>query len=70
MKQVERWQWRYRWAGRMVTGRVHMTEVEVHHEHPDAVRVEGTRRVDEVPETEEELQAARRRTDTSAIQRR
>jgi hypothetical protein len=70
MRLIERWQWRYKWTGRMVTSRVHMTEEEAKREHPDAVRVDETRRVDEEPETEEEQRAARMRTDTSSIQRR
>jgi hypothetical protein len=65
MKRVERWLWRYRWAGRMVTGRVHMTAEEVKREHPDAVRVDGTMRIIEEPETAEEIRAAMQRTDTS-----
>jgi hypothetical protein len=70
MKQIERWLWRYKWAGRMVTGRVHMTEEEVRREHPAAVRVDGTMRVVEEPETDEEIRAARMRTDTASVQRR
>jgi hypothetical protein len=70
MKLIERWQWRYKWAGRMVTGRVHMTRDEVMREHPDAVRVDGSLRVVEEPETDEEIRAARARTDTSSAQRR
>jgi hypothetical protein len=70
MKLIERWQWRYKWAGRMVTGRVHMTREEVMREHPEAVQVEGTKRIDQQPETEEEHRAAFARTDTSSVQRR
>jgi hypothetical protein len=67
MKQIERWLWRYKWAGRKVTGAVHMSEEEVMREHPDAVRVEGSKRIVEEPETEEEHRAARARTDTSRL---
>jgi hypothetical protein len=67
MKRVERWLWRYRWTGRMVTGCVHMTEEEVKREHPDAVKADGTKRVDEEPETDAEMRARIQGTDTSRL---
>lgn len=60
MKTVEKWLWRIRWAGRMTTTRAHFTEEEVRKEHPEAVRVEGSRIVVEMPETQAELDAAMR----------
>ncbi len=58
MKQIEKWRWRIRWTGRMTTTRAHFTEAEIRVENPEAVRVEGTRVVVEVPETEAERAAA------------
>lgn len=65
MKQEQRWLWRYRWGRKMVTSAVHMTEEQALKAHADAVRVEGSERVFEVPETAQELHEAWRRTDTS-----
>jgi hypothetical protein len=58
MKQVEKWRWRIRWAGRMTTTRVHFTEAEIRREHPEAVRIEESRIVVAQPETDVELEAA------------
>lgn len=67
MKQVEKYLWRYRWAGRSVTSSFHMTEEEVRKAHPEAVKVPGSMKVFEVLETEEERRAAWKATDTSAV---
>jgi hypothetical protein len=58
MKQVEKWTWRIRWAGRWTTTRIHYTEAEVRREHPEAERLPETRIVVDLPETEAEIQAA------------
>jgi hypothetical protein len=60
MQQVEKWRWRIRWAGRITTTRAHFTEDEIRREHPDAVRVDGSRIVMELPETPAEFDAAQR----------
>jgi hypothetical protein len=43
MKQVKKWRWRYRWAGRMVTGWLHCTADEVRALHLEADCVPSTR---------------------------
>jgi hypothetical protein len=58
MKQVEKWKWRIRWAGRWTTTRIAQTEAEVRREHPEATPVESSRVLVELPETEAEIQAA------------
>lgn len=60
MKQVEKYLWRIRWAGRTTTTRAHFTEAEIRAQHPEAERIDASRRVVELPDTEEELEAARR----------
>lgn len=58
MKTVEKWLWRIRWAGRKTTTRAHFTEAEIRREHPDAERVDASRILVELPDTDEERQAA------------
>lgn len=60
MRYVEKWLWKIRWAGRLTTTRVHFTEAEIRVEHPDAVRVDGSRIVAELPQTEAEILASQR----------
>jgi hypothetical protein len=60
MKQIEKWKWRIRWAGRWTTTRVAQTEAEVRREHPEATPVEGSRILVDLPETEAEIQALQR----------
>lgn len=59
MRLVEKWLWRIRWAGRRTTTRAHFTEAEIRREHPDAVRVDGSRIVVGLPDTPDELDAAK-----------
>lgn len=59
MKSVEKWLWKIRWAGRTTTTRVHFTEDEVRAQHPEAERIEASRISVELPETGDELTAAR-----------
>jgi hypothetical protein len=59
MREVEKWLWRIRWAGRTMTTRAHFTEAEIRAEHPEAVRVEASRIVVGIPETTAERDAAR-----------
>lgn len=58
MHRVEKYLWKIRWAGRWTTSRVHFTEAEIRREHPEAERVDTSRILVEVPETEEERRAA------------
>ncbi len=58
MKHVEKWLWRFRWGGRMVTGTVHYTDSEIRARHPEAQRVDSSMIVVEVPETPAEIEAA------------
>jgi hypothetical protein len=60
MKQVEKWKWRVIWAGRLTTTRIAYTEAEIRREHPEALKLEGSRIVVDLPETEAEIQAAQR----------
>jgi hypothetical protein len=60
MKTAEKWLWRVRWAGRWTTTRIAYTEAEVRREHPEAVRIDESRVVVELPETEAEVDAAQR----------
>jgi hypothetical protein len=60
MKQVEKWKWRIRWAGRWTTTQIARTEEDIKREHPEAIRVEGSRTVIELPETEAEIAACQR----------
>lgn len=57
MKEEIRWQWRIRWCGRWTTSH-HCTEEAVRREHPEAVRIEGSRQVLLVPSTPEEIAQA------------
>jgi hypothetical protein len=58
MKTVEKWRWRTLWAGRMRDGKLYYTEAEILARHPEAERIAGTMRLVDVPETDEERQAA------------
>jgi hypothetical protein len=56
MKQVEVWKWRVRALnGRVHVTRYRMTPEEARLRDPAAVRVEGSREVREVPETDAEV---------------
>jgi hypothetical protein len=69
MRKVEKWLWKYRWAGRNRRGTIYMTEEQVKKEHPEAVRIEGSMKVFEEPETEEEKKEAWRLSDTAAFRK-
>lgn len=58
MKTVEKWLWRIRWAGRNTTTRTHFTEAEIRLQHPEAERVDASRILVEMPDTDEERAAA------------
>jgi hypothetical protein len=58
MKYESRYHWRIKWAGRWTTTKIRYTEEAIRREHPEATRIEGSLKVHEIPETEEEKQAA------------
>lgn len=58
MRQLEKWRWRIRWAGRTMTTRAYFTEEEIRAQHPEALRVEASRIVVELPESKAEQDAA------------
>jgi hypothetical protein len=60
MKTVEKWLWKIRWAGRWTTTRIAYTEDKVWREHPEAVKIEASRVLVEVAETEVEVAAYQR----------
>lgn len=60
MKTIEKWLWRIRWGGCWTTTRIHRTEDEIRREHPEAQRVDGSRILVDLPDTDEERLAAQR----------
>jgi hypothetical protein len=60
MKIVEKFKWRIRWAGRWTTTLVPFTEDQVRRQHPEAQRVDGSRVLVNMPETEAEIQSTQR----------
>jgi bifunctional non-homologous end joining protein LigD len=60
MKQVEKWHWRIKWGGRWTSTRIAFTEDQIRREHPEATRIDNTRIVVELPESEAEIQARMR----------
>jgi hypothetical protein len=58
MRYVEKWRWKIRWAGRLTTTRIHFTDEEIRQEHPDAVRVDSSRILVELPVTQAERDLA------------
>lgn len=58
MRYVEKWLWRIRWAGRLTTTRVHFTEDEIRAQHRDAQRVDASRILVPLPETDSERDTA------------
>jgi hypothetical protein len=60
MKQIEKWRWRIKWGGRWTSTRIAFTEDQIRREHPEAEKVEGSRVVVNLPETEAEIQAFQR----------
>lgn len=62
MKTVEKWRWRIRWAGRWTTTRIAYTEADIRREHPEAEKMEESRILVDLPETETKIQAFQRPT--------
>lgn len=67
MKTEHQYLWLTRWAGKMTKTRHHATEEEIRKLHPEAVRVEGTLIIREVPETENERWAQFRSNSTGNL---
>lgn len=63
MRTIEKWKWRICWAGRATTTRVHFTEAQIRAQHPDAARVDASRIVVQLPETEADRDAATKQRD-------
>jgi hypothetical protein len=57
MKQLEKWQWRTLWAGKMRPGKLYYTAEEIMALHPEAEPVPGSMKVFQYPETDEERAA-------------
>ena len=60
MKEEITYQWRIQWAGKWSTTRFHCTEAHIRAEHPEAVCLPDTKRVQFIPETPEEFAAQQR----------
>lgn len=60
MREETTYQWRTRWAGKWSTTRYHCTEEHIRKEHPEAVCLVETKRVQLIPETPEEFAAQQR----------
>jgi len=58
MKTEELWRWRVKWAGKWTTTRYDATEDQIRVEYPEAVRINGTRTLRQVPETNDEIMDA------------
>ncbi len=69
MKQETTYLWRIKWAGRWTTTRHHCTEDHIRKEHPEAVCLVESKRVEMVPETNAELSEMQRANSTSGFQR-
>ena len=54
MKEEVQWQWRIKWCGRWTTSH-YCTEEAIRREHPEAVRLEGSRRVIRIASSDEEV---------------
>lgn len=60
MKEKITYLWRTKWAGKWGTTRFHCTEEHIRKEHPEAVCLPDTKRVQLIPETPEEFAAQQR----------
>lgn len=49
IEPIIEWRWRIKWGGKWTTGKLWQTEAEARREHPEAVRVEGSKRVRATP---------------------
>lgn len=67
MKIEHQYQWMTLWCGRMTKTRHWATEESIKKNHPEAVRVEGSLRIVEIPETDEEWRVRLMAVDTANI---
>lgn len=58
MREEEVFLWRVRWVGKWVTTSCLTTEQSIRKEHPEAVKVESSRTLRMVPDTDEERRAS------------
>jgi hypothetical protein len=56
VKEEVQYKWRIKWCGRWTTSHF-CTEDAIRIEHPEAVRIDASRRVITIPSTEEEMKA-------------
>ena len=59
--------WRTQWCGKWGTTRYLCTEEHIRKEHPEAIRIDSSRQVRQVPETPEEFATQQRQLSTSAF---
>ena len=67
MRREEQYRWKTLWNGKMTPTRYHCTEESIRKEHPEAVRIEGTLIVREIPETDDEWRARNLAVDSAYI---
>lgn len=67
MKTEQTYRWLTKWNGKMTPTRYHATEESIRKSHPEAVRIEGTLIVREIPETDEEWRARNLAVDSAYI---
>ena len=67
MKIENTYRWMTKWNGKMSPTRYHCTEESIRKNHPEALRIEDSLIVQEIPETDEEWQARLRAVDTAYI---
>jgi hypothetical protein len=69
MREETTYLWRIKWAGRWVTTRHHCTDEQVRKELPEAICLHETKRVQQVPEIDDEMRAISKTNSTSAFMR-
>ncbi len=69
MREETTYQWRVQWTGKWTTTKYHCTEDHIRKEHPDAVCLVETKRVQWLPETAEEFADVARANSTGNFQR-
>jgi hypothetical protein len=56
MKTETTYQWRINWCGRWTQTRHHCSEEQIRREHPEAIRIDCSRREQRIADTQEEAQ--------------
>ena len=67
MKTEHTYRWLTKWNGKMTPSQHHCTEESIRKQHPEAVRIEGTLIVREIPESDEEWRARNLAVDSAYI---